>query len=412
MRKVNELDLPTLKVEDPEFWIDPFSPFNDARAKHPWLAKCSFAFVVTAYDAMRDVMEHDGKMSVGYARAVEGMGAIDTPWGRFIKHAIQNQIGHQHTRLRSVLAPAFTPREANRHRWIMREEMTRLLAQWAPKEEMDFELFASHFPVSVMCRIIGASPEIVPGIRNSLEILGLGGSLEPAYLPRLQESFQHIDGMVRQLAADRRKEGIGASGDLLDRLLEITDDGGLNEDELYNILVFLFVGGYDTSKNVLSIIMHLMIDRPEMYRRCAEDLTYCHKVVHETLRYHGVASSPRLLLDDIVVRDVFFPKDTLLFMPWSASGRDPGSFNNPDVFDPERERDTPIIPFGLGPHMCLGQYIARAQIEEGLHIVAQHIKNPKRAGENGWREFVGVWGLRGFPIAFDYEGVVKRNSPD
>ncbi len=403
MQNVNELDLPTLNVEDPELWKDPFLPFNALRKKHPWLAKCSFAYVVTSYDAMRDVMEHDDKMSVGYTRAVEGMGALDTPWGQFIAHAIQNQVGDLHKRLRSALAPAFTPREANRHRWIMREQMSRLLAEWATSEEMDFELFASHFPVSVMCRIVGASPEIVPEIRDSLEILGLGGSLEPAYLPRLQESFMHIDGMVRDLVADRRRQGNGAKGDLLDRLLEITDEGGLSDNELFNILVFLFVGGYDTSKNVLTIIMHLLIDRPEIYDRCAEDLDYCHKVVYETLRYHGVASSPRLLLDDIVVRGVRFPKDTMLFMPWSVCGRDPGSFKEPDVFNPERERDTSIMPFGLGPHMCLGQYIARAQIEEGLHLVAQCIKNPRRAGENGWREFVGVWGLRGFPIAFNYE---------
>lgn len=403
MQNISELELPRLNVEDPEFWKDPFAPFNDARAEHPWLAKCSFAYVVTAYDAMRDVMEHDDKMSVGYTRAVEGMGAIDTPWGQFIKHAIQTQVGDLHKRLRSALAPAFTPREANRHRWIMREEMSRLLDEWAPKGELDFEYFASHFPVSVMSRIIGASPDVVPGIRDSLEILGLGGSLEPAYLPRLQESFTHIDGFVRGLAADRRREGIGSKDDLLDRLLEITGEGGLSEDELFNILVFLFTGGYDTSKNVLSIIMHLLIDRPEMYQRCAEDLEYCHKVVHETLRYHGAASSPRLLHDDIVVRDVFIPKDTMLFMPWSAAGRDPGSFRDADVFNPDRERDSPIMPFGLGPHMCLGQYIARAQIEEGLHLVAQRIKNPRRNGPNGWREFVGVWGLRGFPIAFDYE---------
>ena len=93
MQNVDELDLPTLDVENPEFWKEPFLPFNDLRAKHPWLAKCSFAYVVTSYDAMREVMEHDDKMSVGYTRAVEGMGAIDTPWGQFIAHAIQNQTG-------------------------------------------------------------------------------------------------------------------------------------------------------------------------------------------------------------------------------------------------------------------------------------------------------------------------------
>lgn len=402
MPNAEDLDLPWLALEDPATFPDPYAQFNEARSRHPWLAKCSFGYVVTAYEAMREVMEHDDVMSVGYKRSVEAMGALETPWGQFIAHAIQGQTGDLHSRLRKVLAPAFTPREANRHRWIMREQMSRLLDEWGPAGELDFERFASHYPVSVMCRIIGQDPGIVPDIRDSLEILGLGGSLDPAYLPRLQESFRHIDGMVRGLVGDRRSEGIGSHDDLLDKLLGIAAGGGLSDDELYNILVFLFVGGYDTSKNVLTIIMHLMIDRPEMYAQCAQSVEYCHKVVYETLRYHGVASSPRLLHEDIEVRGVRFPKDTMLFMPWSASGRDPGSFSNPDIFDPERERDTPTMPFGLGPHMCLGQYIARAQIEEGLHIVAQRIANPRRNGANGWREFIGVWGFRGFPIAFDY----------
>jgi hypothetical protein len=149
--------------------------------------------------------------------------------------------------------------------------------------------------------------------------------------------------------------------------------------------------------------MHVLMDRPADYARCAEDLEFCRKVVEEISRYHGVASSPRVLLEDIVFRDIYMPKGTMLFLPWGVSGRDPGAFDNPDVFDPERPKKNTIMPFGLGPHMCVGQHIARAQIEEGLHIIAQRIKNPKRAGKGGWREFPGVWGIRGLPITFTPE---------
>jgi len=50
--------------------------------------------------------------------------------------------------------------------------------------------------------------------------------------------------------------------------------------------------------------------------------------------------------------------------------------------------------------MCLGQFIARAQIEEGLHLIAQRITHPRLAGQPGHRPFFGVWGLRGLPIEF------------
>jgi cytochrome P450 len=57
--------------------------------------------------------------------------------------------------------------------------------------------------------------------------------------------------------------------------------------------------------------------------------------------------------------------------------------------------------FALGAHMCLGQFIARAQLEEGLHLIAQRITQPSSPGPLGWRPFPGVWGIRGLPIEFE-----------
>src|SRR5215831_12520822 len=187
MLQLADLDLPTLAISTPEMSKDPFSPFVEARKHHPWLAKCEFAYLFTDYQAIRDLMAFDDKMVVGFSDMVDMYGAADTPWGQFIKRAIQNQTGPLHKRLRDVMAPAFTPREANKHRWIMREEISRLIDEWAPKGEFDFEAFAAHFPISVMCRIIGADPRVVPRLRSSLEILGLGGSFDKSYLPRFQE---------------------------------------------------------------------------------------------------------------------------------------------------------------------------------------------------------------------------------
>jgi hypothetical protein len=62
------------------------------------------------------------------------------------------------------------------------------------------------------------------------------------------------------------------------------------------------------------------------------------------------------------------------------------------------------MAFGRGIHMCLGQFIARAQIEEGLHLIARRLANPRLVGKVGHRPFPGVWGLRGLPIEFTARG--------
>src|SRR5581483_10012042 len=132
----------------------------------------------------------------------------------------------------------------------------------------------------------------------------------------------------------------------LDALIEARDSGGLTDAELNSLMIFLFVAGYDTSKNVLTMIMHQLLSRPEIYRRCAGDAAYCHKVVEENLRFQNPGTSSRLTNEDLVYRDVLIPKDTMIFLPNSMSGRDPGAFPDPDTIDPERPNASRHLAFG------------------------------------------------------------------
>jgi cytochrome P450 len=103
----------------------------------------------------------------------------------------------------------------------------------------------------------------------------------------------------------------------------------------------------------------------------------------------------------IVYRDVEIPGNSMVFFPVSIAGRDPAAVDDPDRFDPDRMQTNKHLAFGRGAHICLGQFIARAQIEEALHLIAQRIKNPQRAGQSAWRNFFGVWGMRGLPITHE-----------
>jgi cytochrome P450 len=124
-------------------------------------------------------------------------------------------------------------------------------------------------------------------------------------------------------------------------------------------------------------------------------------VVEEALRFESPATIPRLTNKELVYRDVMFPKDTMLFFPVGMAARDSSAVPDADEFRPERSQDNRHMAFGRGIHICLGQFIARAQIEEGLHLIAQRITHPKLAGKIGFRPFPGVWGLRGLPIEFE-----------
>lgn len=401
--ELTELDLPFLPIEDPQFSFDPVERFIAAREHHPWLAKTTVAYMVTEHAAMRGLMRNDECMVMGFNEVVEYMGAAGTPWGEFIKGMIQSQSGETHLRLRTALRSAFSPRMANRYRGVMREQVNALLDEWLPKGRFDFEEFASFYPISVMCRMIGIPTDIIPHLRSSLEAMGLAMSMDRKFLPQLQEGTMLLEETAREVVAGRRAgKRPSDEQDLLDIVLDVRERDEMSEEELIKLLIFMFVGGYDTSKNVITLMMYTLLDKPDIYAKCAESLDYSRKVMHETLRFNNPATSTRKVTRGFDFRGVHFPAETLIMFPWSMSGRDETSVDDPHTFDPDRPgvRQSHFT-FGMGAHICLGQFIGMAQVEEGFHVIAQRLKNPRLVGEPGWRPFPGVWGVAGLPIEFD-----------
>jgi len=402
MEQLAELDLPYLAMENEDFAANAPAEFSRAREKHPWIARCAFGYVIHDHGAIEEVLRMDDRLCPSFDNIIATMGAEDTPWGRFTAVQLLAHTGDSHQRMREILAPMFTPAAANRNRPLMRATMQALLDEWAPRGEFDFEEFISYFPISVLSAMIGAPAEKIPRLRSSLEAMGLGFSMDPTHLPALQDAIDVLDNFVQDLVAGRRAQGVRENtDDLLDDLLEAGEANKLSNREIYDLLIFMFVAGYDTSKNVMTLTMHMLLQRPEHYAKCAEDLAYCKKVVEESIRFRNPTMIFRKVAVDTEYRDVLLPAGAMIFFPANVSGHDPRYFDRADEFLPERERRARHIAFGRGMHICLGQFIARAQIEEGLHLIAQRLQQPQLAGPVGYRPFYGVGGLHGLPIRFD-----------
>jgi cytochrome P450 len=404
VQNIGDLSLYHLAWETPAFSADPYTQFEAARAKHPWLATVNGGYIIHDLTAIRSLLADDEKLRTSFDGIVDIMNAHDSAWGRFAKEQMIALPDKEHRVLRTAFAARFTPRSANQLRPLMRETMTALLMQWAPRSRIDFEEFASYYPVAVMARMIGAPLEVIPALRSSMETLGLAFSLNSAMLPQLDAAMAEFDEFAFGFIARRRAEPrTGEAPDLLDLLIETGNKDGISDRQLADLLIFLFVAGYDTSKNVLTYMMRLLLERPEVYQRCAEDAAFCVPVVEEALRMFTPAFTFRATKQDIVYRDVLIPKDTMVFFALNVAARVSADIDHPHAFDPERKADPNLrhVGFGLGKHMCLGQHIARAQLQEGIHLIAQHMHRPKLAGQPGWRPFPGNWGIDGLPISFE-----------
>ena len=124
-------------------------------------------------------------------------------------------------------------------------------------------------------------------------------------------------------------------------------------------------------------------------------------ILEEMFRYNAVANAFRTVIEDFAYDGIRFPKGARLFFNNSFAARDPKLFSDADAFNPERVHKDRHLAFGRGAHICPGQHLARAQIVEALHLIAQRIQKPKLAGEVKWRAFLGTCGPATLPIAFE-----------
>ncbi|WP_197063488.1 cytochrome P450 [Novosphingobium malaysiense] len=397
--RIDQLDLMDLQIEDRAFGDDPEPWFALARARHPWLAKFTHGYLVHGHREIRDLIQMDDKLHIATDDVVEIMGASGKPWGDFMKALLISRHGADHKRMREALKPFFKPRRIAAHVGLIRDVVSNLLDEWVPKGQFDFTEFASNFPVAVMFGLIGADLADLPKIKWALEVQGLSYSLDPTLLPELESAHTMMMEFGSDLVTSRRASG-EVREDLLQDLIKAEDEGVLSHQEVCEQLFFLFAAGYDTTKNQLGMAARLLFQQPELWERCATDREFCTLAIEEGLRHSSPSSPPRIALDDIEYAGVLIPKGSHLMFLLNISGRDPRAFDDPMTYRPGRESAKHHLAFGKGVHICLGLHLARFQMEEGLHLMAQRMRQPEIAGRETWRRFPGVWGLESLPVRF------------
>jgi cytochrome P450 len=203
------------------------------------------------------------------------------------------------------------------------------------------------------------------------------------------------------LVAERRQPGTHPN-DLLQSLVDAANGSDrLDDEELRIMILTLIAGGYDTTKNLLICIMKLLADYPNQWEKLENDPKRVRGFIEETLRYlNPIGMDFRVPNVDIEYRDVLIPANTMIGLPIFIAGRDPKANSEADVFNPDRK--TPKhVTFGQGMHMCVGMFLARAILEEGIPIIVSRLRRPRIIGEIRARPFQAIWGLQNLPISFE-----------
>src|SRR4051812_13603927 len=397
---VFEFDMPVLDLVDVPV-EDAQRVMSDIAAEH-WIARNPFGFTILRYEDVAAVLR-DKRWHNAAAIIPEMMGITDEAFISRQGTSILSAEGDVHTRLRRLVAPAFSPRAADRLRPFMREVISGLIDNVADRGHADFAAdICEPYPIPIICELLGAPKQDWQLFsRWASDILEIFSIDVVDKLPILMKAQDELGEYTRGLIAERRDK---PAGDLLTDLIAAEEAGDkLTNDELVMMVNAVIVGGTDTTRNQLGCAVALFANHPEQWALLAEHPELAPRAVEEAMRYFGaVRGTARFASTDIEYRDVLFPAGTFIAVGLAEANRDNAVFNEPEVFDiTSPPAGQPQVTFGSGIHYCLGAALARAELQEALPLLAQRMPKLAIDGEITWKpEGVGIFGPAHMPITF------------
>jgi cytochrome P450 len=300
-----------------------------------------------------------------------------------------------HTRLRRLVAKAFTPRMVEQLTPRI-EEITASLIDRAPAGFDLMTSLAKPLPVEVIAELLGVPLD--DRERFAEWSHAMARALDPPFLQRPEtvepavKARQSFVGYFRSLANERRRE---PGDDLLSALVAVSDAGdALSEGELLVTLTLLLIAGHETTTNLIGNGVLALLRHPDGLHAAAEAPD---RVVEEVLRHDSpVQLTARTALRDTALGGMAIPAGSQVIVLIGAANRDPSA--GPESFDPAR---TPgrHLAFGQGIHFCLGAPLARLEGRIVFRELARRLPELRLAGDPKWNATTTLRGLATLPVA-------------
>lgn len=304
----------------------------------------------------------------------------------------------EHNAQRRMLIPSFSLKRTAALRPQIQRTVDRLLdemiARGSPAELVG--AFALPVPSMVICALLGVPYEDHEFFEAQSRRLLRGPELSD-----VEEARHSLDAYLAELIARKRTEpGDGLLDDLIAQHLET---GRTDVGELVALAVILLIAGHETTANMISLGTFTLLRHPEQLAELRADPSLMSEAVEELMRFLSIADGMlRVATEDIEVGGVTIGADDGVVFSTSVINRDESVFADPDSLDwhrPTRHH----LAFGFGIHQCLGQNLARAEMEialgslfgrlPGLRLAAEPERIPFKPGDT-------IQGMLELPVAW------------
>jgi cytochrome P450 len=400
---VDELDIPTI---DPATFAMPHTEALASMVKladDTWIAKSLFGYSILTYaDAtaiLRDRRWHNAVAKIPEMRGITDPEMI----GNREKPSILAAEGDVHTRLRRLVGKAFSPKSADRLRPFMREVVNELVDPVAATGRANVVAdICEPYPIPIICELLGAPKEDWKMFsRWAEDVLRIFNSTVLDELDIIKLARQELNEYTMQMISERRND---PRDDLLTDLIAAEEDGDtLDAEELIMMVNAVIIGGTDTTRNQLGCSVALFAEHPDQWKLLADDPDIAPRAVEEAMRYFGaVRGTGRFASEDIVYRDILFPAGTFVFPSTATANRDQSLFPGAEHFDIRKEpAGSPHLTLGSGIHYCLGAWLARAELQEALPILARRMPDLALADGVKWKPpGTAIFGPDTLPVTF------------
>ena len=276
----------------------------------------------------------------------------------------------QHGQYRKIFQKIFLPQHVKK--WgdtIVDPAVHDLMASFLGTGHADLvQQFTILYPFEVIYRQLNLPRDDV----RTFQRLAIGQTdfMTPG---RAQEAARKLGAYFISLVEERRRN----PGDDLISLLANTEVDGehLPELVLISFLRQLMNAAGDTTYRGTSILLTALLANPDQLEAIRQDRKLIAPAIEEALRWDGpVLMQTRMAAVDTEVGGVAIPAGSVLDVVAGAANRDPAVWENPDKFDIFRKRDA-HWSFSRGPHICVGQHLARVEMTRAMMAVLDHMPN-------------------------------------
>lgn len=355
-------------------------------------------WLVSGYDNVRQTII-DQRFSRALAVAP---GQAQQGFEMFAGGSINGMDPPEHTRLRKLVASAFTSRrvEALRPRvaGIVNELIDALLDRPQPADLVAG--FSLPLPSRVICEMLGVPAEDLEQFHAwSDTIIGDWQRDSDEIMTALVELYGYFGRLIEIKRAR-------PADDLMSALIAARDDADrLSEEELTVMCCTVLIGGHETTANEINLSLLLLFDHPGEMAKLRADPGLIPGAVEELLRYTRLGSlvPARVTREDVQIGGVTIPAGEQVIPLFVTANRDPSVFSDPDRFDVTRDAAS-HLSFGAGVHHCLGAQLARVELQEAFRGLTGRLPGLRLAvpaGELEYKPGMVIHSLRQLPVRWD-----------